>query len=261
MSAVPSNQLPPTHRRELLRWLLAPPIALVLVWLLVLLMEWMIRAPEIEARQQPEAESVQMVRLEPQKEQPQDAAAKLPDLAPPPPPAAPPSLARPALPAIAVPAISIAPAQVNVATTGTPVDLGSSLGLSTSGAFGGFAGSGGGNGSGGNGIGNGNGQGGGFARGQGFSGKELIPLSTARPQMPAWACKQKIKGWVEVVFVVNTTGTVENVRIVDAQPRGVFESAAIESVSHWIYPRSKQAQEVKQRVPMDPEDCAFNYGQ
>jgi hypothetical protein len=32
-------------------------------------------------------------------------------------------------------------------------------------------------------------------------------------------------------------------------------------VSHWIYPRSKEAQEVKQRVPMDPEDCAYNYGQ
>ncbi len=222
-------------------------------------MEWLIRAPDIETEQQPEADSVQMVRVEPPKEQPQDAAAKLPDLAPPPPPAAPPSLARPALPAIAAPAISIAPATVDVAVTGTPVNLGSSLGLSSFGAFGGFAG-GGGNGSGGGGTGNGQG-GGGFARGQGFSGKELIPLSTARPQMPDWACKQKIKGWVEVVFVVNTNGTVENVRIVDAQPRGVFEAAAIQSVSHWIYPRSKEAQEVKQRVPMDPEDCAYNYGQ
>jgi TonB family protein len=250
----------PASRRDGLRWLVAPPIALVLVWLLVLLMEGLIRAPEIEAQQQPEADSVQMVRVDPQKPPLPDAADRLPDLAPPPPPAAPPSLARPALPAIAAPAISISP-QVDVAVTGTPVDLGGSLGLSASGAFGGFAGKGGGNGTGSGGSGGGgNGQGG-YGRGEGFSGKELVPLSTARPQMPDWACKQKIKGWVEVVFVVNPAGTVENVRIVDAQPRGVFEAAAIESVGHWIYPHDKQAREVKQRVPMDPDDCAFNYGQ
>src|SRR3546814_5475573 len=39
------------------------------------------------------------------------------------------------------------------------------------------------------------GGGGGNGTGQGFKGKPLVPLSTARPQMPDWACKQKIRGW------------------------------------------------------------------
>jgi protein TonB len=99
----------------------------------------------------------------------------------------------------------------------------------------------------------------GFGRGQGFKGRELIPLSTARPQMPEWACKQGIKGWVEAVFTVLPTGRVQDVKIVDAQPRGVYEIAAIESIGNWIYAETDRAREVKQRVPMDPADCAYNW--
>lgn len=98
-----------------------------------------------------------------------------------------------------------------------------------------------------------------WGRGQGFKGRELVPLSTARPQMPEWACRQRIKGWVEAVFTVLPSGRVQDVKIVDAQPRGVYEVAAIESISHWIYAVNDSAREVKQRVPMDPADCAYNW--
>lgn len=216
-----------------------------------------------------------------------------PDSVPPPPPppsdAAPPPPPPMAAPAAALPeaaAPAIAPLEVGTVnidlnlTLPTPVapalavsfdpsklGLSSSSNLSGQGAFGGFArgsgsGNGSGNGSGGDGNGNGNGAGGvgsGYARKQGFVGKPLVPISTARPQMPDWACKQKIKGWVEVIFIVNPQGRVQDVRIIDANPRGVFEAAAIESVSHWIYPLGKKANEVKQRVDMLPEDCDFNY--
>jgi len=124
--------------------------------------------------------------------------------------------------------------------------------MGSSGVFGGFAG----------GRGNGSGAGGGgagYGGGQGFKGKPLVPISTARPQMPEWACKKNIKGWVEVVFTVLPTGRVQDVKIVDADPRGVYEAAAIQSVSNWIYEASKTAREVKQRVPMDPADCAYNW--
>ncbi|GAC1629817.1 MAG: hypothetical protein NVS9B10_21560 [Nevskia sp.] len=253
---VPLRQAPKSGSP--LRWLLMPLLAVLIVLLLVILMHWMIRAPEGNAAEPAPQDSAQLVRLEaPKPQQDRDQAApSLPQLSPPPPPSAPPSLARPALPAIAVPAIAISVPQVDVANVGTGVaNLGSGLGLGS--GFGGFAGGGGGNGNGGSGGGGGQG----FARGEGFKGRELIPLSTARPQMPDWACKQKLQGWVEVVFVVNTRGHVENVRIVDAQPRGVYEAAAIESVGNWIYAPGKQAAEVKQRVEMNPEDCVFNYGQ
>ena len=236
-----------------LRWVLIPLAALAIVLLLVILMRWMIRAPEGSGTQPTQDEiGVQMVKLEKDQDKPQDEAAL--DAAPPPPPAAPPSLARSDLPPIAAPSISITPTPVEIAVGGGPVNLGSGMSLGASGVFGGF----------GKGFGNGNGTGGGgggggFGSGEGFSGKELIPLSTARPQMPEWACKQNIKGWVEAVFVVMPNGRVRDVKIVDAQPRGVYEAAAVESISNWIYNESRQARQVDQRVDMDPADCQYNW--
>src|SRR6185436_14434506 len=136
---------------------------------------------------------------------------------------------------------SAAPVMSNIQI---PVKIAGGGSLTASG-FGGFA--------------KGAGAGQGFGMGQGFKGKPLIPLSTARPQMPEWACKQNIKGWVEAVFTVLPSGRVQDVKIIDAQPRGVYEIAAIESISNWIYAESDHAAEVKQRVPMDPADCAYNW--
>ncbi|NKF23787.1 energy transducer TonB [Solimonas marina] len=174
--------------------------------------------------------------------------------APPPPPDAPPSLARPDLPSLSAAAMPTAP--LDVGPVSVPVTLGGS-GLSLTGAtgFAGFAGKGSGGGGGGGGGGDG------FGTGQGFKGKPLVPLSTARPQMPEWACKQKIRGWVEVVFTVLPNGHVTNVKLVDASPRGVFEAAAIDSISNWIYEATQQTREVKQRVEMNPEDCVYNWQQ
>lgn len=240
-----------------MRWLLLPPLAALIVLLMVLVMRWMIVSPHVELPEGEAIQAAQIIKAEAPKPTPPDQdAAKLPDLAPPPPPDAPPSLARPNLPAIATSSIPITAPTVAVANIGVgDVNLGEGMGLGRSGVFGGFAGGGGnvnGNGGGGGGGGRGNGA---------FAGRELVPLSTARPQMPPWACKQKIRGWVEVVFVVTTAGKVENVRIVDAQPRGVYEAAAIESVGNWIYPKGGKLAEVKQRVEMDPADCAYNYNQ
>ena len=252
MAAITASGSAPA-RRNVLRWLLLAPLAALLVLLMVVMMRWMILSPHLDGPPGDESLPVsQIVKAEEQKPpDPDDAAAKLPELAPPPPPDAPPSLARPNLPVIAGPSIPIVAPNVAIANIGVgDVNLGIGMGLGNSGTFGGFAGGGG----------NGNGGGGGGVGDGGFKGRELVPLSTARPQMPPWACKQKLQGWVEVVFVVTPRGQVENVRIVDASPRGVFEAAAIESVSHWIYPKGgKAAAEVKQRVEMDPADCAYNY--
>ena len=235
------------------RWLLAPLAGLLAVLLLFAFLHWAITPREFIAVAEGESiEGVQIVKVTPQADEPEPP---LPENAPPPPPDAPPSLARPDLSASAAPAltnmaIDAGPVTVNVGSvTGAGAGLGGLGGLASGlgSGFGGFAGGGGGGG------------GKGFATGKGFEGKPLVPLSTARPQMPDWACKQKIKGWVEVVFTVMPTGRVQDVKIVDANPRGVYEAVAIESVTNWIYAPYKNAREVKQRVPMDPEDCAFNY--
>jgi len=236
------------------RWLLAPLGGLIAVLLLFAFLRWAITPAELPGFDAgPKVEGVAMVKPKDDEPEPPDPLST-PQSAPPPPPDAPPALNTSALPSLSTPALT------NVAIDAGPVNVAvnvdtSGMGLGT-GSFGGFLGRGGGGGSGGTG---GGGGGSGYATGQGFKGRDLIPLSTARPQMPDWACKQKIKGWVEVVFTVMPNGRVRDVKIVDADPRGVYEAAAIESVSNWIYSSYPKAREVKQRVQMDPEDCVYNY--
>ncbi|HEY0973677.1 MAG TPA: TonB family protein [Solimonas sp.] len=227
-----------------MRWFVTPIAALVVVLLLFLLMHSLVRAPDLPDDVQAPVEGIEVVKA-PEEQEP-DVEELLREAAPPPPPAAPPALARPDLPSVVVP-IPVAAAP-DASAIRVPVNVGAGLNLGTSGNFAGFAGRGG--------AGSGSG---GYGSGKGFKGKPLIPLSTARPQMPEWACKQGLRGWVEVVFTVMPNGRVANVKLVDADPRGVFEAAAIESISHWIYESSDKAREVKQRVPMNPEDCAFNW--
>ncbi|PPE72960.1 hypothetical protein C3942_16205 [Solimonas fluminis] len=230
------------------------PLGLVIVFGLFWLMQWMIRPSDRHAVDAATVvEAVEMVEVKPDDASPEEMEAAADE--PPPPPAAPPSLARPDLPTMSFPAS----APVDAGPIKIPAINTSSLGLGGSslngtGLFGGFAGRG-------SGSGSGSGSGGGFGKGEGFQGKTLIPLSTARPQMPEWACKQGIRGWVEVVFTVMPNGRVSEVKLIDADPRGVFEAAAIESVGNWIYQSTGKARMVKQRVQMDPEDCIYNWQQ
>ncbi len=99
----------------------------------------------------------------------------------------------------------------------------------------------------------------GAGRGQRINGSTLVPLSTARPQIPKEAYEAGIEGWVEVVFYVTKEGRVTNIRIVDAQPKGVFEAAMIESVRNWIYPVSSGAREVQQRFDFKLDDYQYNW--
>lgn len=228
-----------------MRWVLLLLFGTLMTAGLFLLLGWIIRGPNLGGGA--EQAVIQQVRIQP----PKPELEKPPELidltqnSPPPPPRAPAAAGRPNMPALDVPSLAIEP--VEVANVSVPVAFGKQgMTLGKSGTFGGF-GSGRGRGTGGSGT------------GAGWKGKPLVPLSTARPQMPDWACDQKLNGWVEAIFTVMPNGRVQDVRIVDADPRGVFEAAAIESISHWIYSPTKRAAEVKQRVPMNHEDCAYNW--
>jgi periplasmic protein TonB len=232
------------------RWVVLPLLGLLLTAILFLLLGWIIRGPEGEGLgPDRRIDAIDIARSEPPPATPPPDPMEALEDAPMPPPAAPPALGRPNLPALDVPSLAIDP--VEVGNIAVPVALGATgLSLGKAGAFGGF-------GSGIGGSGSGSGKGG--YGGGGWKGKPLVPLSTARPQMPDWACKQKLNGWVEAVFVVMPNGRVQDVKIVDADPRGVFEAAAVESISNWIYEPTGKAAEVKQRVPMNHEDCVYNW--
>ncbi|MFA5939371.1 MAG: energy transducer TonB [Sinimarinibacterium sp.] len=226
-----------------LRWPGVVAVALLIVLALFWLMHLGIAMPPVEQGPVAQVEGIEMVEVRPEQSEPEELVR---DLGPPPPPA-PAALARPELPSMQIPGIDALPLDAGPVVLAGKLS-GSGLKLGSSGSFGGFAGGG-----------KGGGGGSGYGTGQGFKGSTLIPLSTARPQMPEWACKQGIRGWVEVVFTVLPTGKVANVRLIDADPRGVFEAAAIESVANWIYESYPKAREVKQKVEMDPADCAYNW--
>ena len=55
------------------------------------------------------------------------------------------------------------------------------------------------------------------------------------PVYPAVAVRERIEGFVELSYSVGPDGRVIDLRVVRAEPRGVFEQAAIQAVASWRY--------------------------
>jgi periplasmic protein TonB len=56
---------------------------------------------------------------------------------------------------------------------------------------------------------------------------ELIPVVRLAPQYPRQAARAGISGWVRLRIVVNPDGSVREARAIEAEPRGLFEAAAV----------------------------------
>ncbi|MFC4698706.1 TonB family protein [Glaciecola siphonariae] len=75
--------------------------------------------------------------------------------------------------------------------------------------------------------------------------KQPRPMVRVPPQYPNNAATKGIEGYVTLSFSVNAVGEVENVIVVDAQPKGVFEKAAKRALRKWKYqPRIEQGKAV-----------------
>jgi protein TonB len=80
------------------------------------------------------------------------------------------------------------------------------------------------------------------------SDTDTIPLVRINPIYPRRAAERRIEGWVVVKFSINEQGMVENPEVVDADPRGIFESAAIRAIRKWKYrPKIEGGKPVKRR--------------
>lgn len=64
---------------------------------------------------------------------------------------------------------------------------------------------------------------------------ELTALVRIPPEYPAHARMRRIQGYVDVEFVVDTNGRVRDATVIDAQPPGVFDRAALNSIVHWKF--------------------------
>lgn len=54
-------------------------------------------------------------------------------------------------------------------------------------------------------------------------------------------------GYVQLKFDVDTTGNTENIQVIESQPEGVFDEAAVRALSKWKYnPKITNGKPVKQ---------------
>lgn len=100
-----------------------------------------------------------------------------------------------------------------------------------------------------------------FQTGNQFGGRRVVPISTRSPCFPQAAYDRQVEGYVEVLFVVKSNGSVANPRIVNAEPKGLFEAAAVEAVRTWYYDAEKlrgATVEVLQKLPFTLRMYAYN---
>lgn len=64
---------------------------------------------------------------------------------------------------------------------------------------------------------------------------EITPYSTRRPNIPKVAFDNKLNGWVLLVFNISESGQPINIKVLDAQPKGIFEDEVIKAIQRWRY--------------------------
>jgi protein TonB len=80
------------------------------------------------------------------------------------------------------------------------------------------------------------------------SDRDVIPLVRINPEYPARAKSRGVEGWVQVEFTITPAGTVKDPKVVDADPKGLFEKAALEAIARWKYnPKVEEGRPVERR--------------
>jgi periplasmic protein TonB len=64
---------------------------------------------------------------------------------------------------------------------------------------------------------------------------DVLPLVRIPPDYPPRALSRGIEGWVRVQFTITATGSVRDAIVVAADPRDVFNDAALAAISRWRY--------------------------
>jgi protein TonB len=71
--------------------------------------------------------------------------------------------------------------------------------------------------------------------GAGGGDRDVVPLVRVDPVYPPQARQRRIEGWVDVEFTIGPAGTVEDVKVIGSNPRGVFEQATLRAVRRYRY--------------------------
>ncbi|MFT2090342.1 energy transducer TonB [Paraglaciecola sp. 2405UD69-4] len=61
------------------------------------------------------------------------------------------------------------------------------------------------------------------------------PIVRVEPKYPAAAARDGKEGWVRLSFSITSQGTVDNISVLDSEPRRVFDQAARRALAKWKY--------------------------
>lgn len=78
---------------------------------------------------------------------------------------------------------------------------------------------------------------------------DVIPIVRIQPQYPREALIEGITGWVEVEFTINEDGTVADPEVKNAEPKRIFNRAALRAILRWKFkPRVVDGVAIKRRA-------------
>lgn len=77
---------------------------------------------------------------------------------------------------------------------------------------------------------------------------DATPIVRIDPKYPPQAARDGTEGWVELSFTINEVGGVEDVEVINAEPKRVFDREAKRALRKWKY-RPKVVDGVAMRQP------------
>jgi len=85
--------------------------------------------------------------------------------------------------------------------------------------------------------------------------QDARPIVRVNPKYPIDALRNGTQGWVKLAFDISEIGEVINIKVIDSQPKRVFDKAAKQALKKWKYKaksmNGKQIQQQSLTVQLD----------